>query len=205
MGDEKIRIKKSVLFITLVVLVLIGLIIFSYSRGSINITKQNADVKELESKFAVLSQAKTNACGGGKTYINQLSADGTKIQGSCCSAMDFHRYEEQIEGLKKYSKYDIIPKDPYDVSSEWAEEMMAYTENTTLTNEQQKVYDAAIKSSNEGGPCCCKCWHWYAYEGLAKKLILEYNFTAEQIAEVWDLSDACGGSGHIDGTGGHEH
>jgi len=24
-------------------------------------------------------------------------------------------------------------------------------------------------------------------------------FTAEQIAEVWDISDACGGDGHIGG------
>jgi len=39
------------------------------------------------------------------------------------------------------------------------------------------------------------------YEGLAKKLMIEEGFSAEQIAEVWDLSDACGGAGHE--SGGH--
>ena len=29
-------------------------------------------------------------------------------------------------------------------------------------------------------------------------LIVNENFSAEKIAEVWDLSDACGGSGHAD-------
>ena len=203
MGDGVIKIKKRVLFIVLAFLVLIGFLIFSYSKTSIYIVNQNAEFEELEAKFAVLSQARTNACGGGKTYISQLSADGTRIQGSCCSAMNFHRYTEQIEGLKKYSEHETIPKDPYDVSAEWAEEMIAYTENKVLTGEQQKTYDDAVELSHEKGPCCCKCWHWYAYEGLAKKLIIEYDFTAEQIAEIWDLSDACGGSGHIEGVEGH--
>ncbi len=202
--SQEIKIKKRTLFISLaVIIVLVGFLMFSYSRSSINITNQDADMKGLEAKFAVLSTAGTNACGGGKTYVNRLSTDGTRIQGSCCSAMNFHRYVEQIEGLKKYSKNKIIPWDPYNVSAEWAEEMITYTENTILTNEQQKIYDEAVESSHEKGPCCCKCWHWYAYEGLAKKLIIDYNFTAGQIAEVWDLSDACGGNGHIKGTGGH--
>ena len=38
----------------------------------------------------------------------------------------------------------------------------------------------------------------WIYEGLAKYLITEYDFTAEQIADLWDLSDACGGPGHAD-------
>ncbi len=205
MRAEEIKIKKSVLYIAIALFILVGFLIFNYSKTSVYVTNQNADVEELEGKFVVLSQATTNACGGGKTYVNQLSADGTRIQGSCCSAMDFHRYVEQIEGLKNYKEYEIIPKDPYDVSSEWAEEMMAYTENTFLTDEQQKTYDTAVELSHEKGPCCCKCWHWYAYEGLAKKLIIDYDFTAEQVAEVWDLSDACGGSGHIEGVEGHGH
>ena len=198
MGQE-IEIKRAI-YIGLAAVVLIGLILFGYSRSSLNITIQGPDTKEPEAKFAILSKANTNACGGGKTYINQLSADGTRIQGSCCSAMDFHRYVEQIEGLERYSEYETIPKDPYDVPSKWAEEMIAYTESTILTNEQQKIYDEAVESSHEKGPCCCKCWHWYAYEGLAKKLIIDYKFTADQIAEVWDLSDACGGSGHVEGV-----
>lgn len=145
----------------------------------------------LAARFEYLNQQGTNACGGGKDIVKTLSGDA-RMQGACCGAMSLHSYEEQIEGLKKYSKYDLIPPDPYDVPVSWAQEMIAYNDTTTLTSEQQSIYDAAVEMSHEG-PCCCKCWHWYAYEGLAKKLIIEHGFTAEQIAEIWDLSDACGG------------
>jgi hypothetical protein len=50
--------------------------------------------------------------------------------------------------------------------------------------------------SHEGGPCCCKCWRWTAFEGQAKYLIVEKGFTAEQVASIWDLEDGCGGAGH---------
>lgn len=146
----------------------------------------------LAARFEYLSGQGSNSCGGGKGIVDSLSAEG-RMQGSCCGAMSLHSYREQVEGLTKYTDYDSIPPDPYDVSVAWAQEMIAYSEATTLTQEQQAVYDAAVEMSHEGGPCCCKCWHWYAYEGLAKQLIISEGFTAEQIAEVWDLSDACGG------------
>jgi hypothetical protein len=110
--------------------------------------------------------------------------------------MNVHNYEEQVEGLKAYGSYEIIPKDPYDVPVIWAREMIEYGEQTILSPKQQTVYDEAVELSHEGGPCCCVCWHWYAYEGLAKYLIVNESFSAEQIAEIWDLSDACGGEGH---------
>lgn len=198
---RKSTLKKCALFVILIVTVLLGWAAFDYSEGLAGMANQ--DVHELEAKFAVLSKANTNSCGGGESYVSQLSADRTRIQGSCCSSMNFHRYSEQIEGLKKYSNYEIIPKDPYDVSSVWADRMIDYGAQTQLSKQQQGVYDKAMELSDEGGPCCCKCWHWYAYEGLAKYLIVEENFSAEQIAEVWDLSDACGGSGHIEGSHGH--
>lgn len=147
----------------------------------------------LAAQFEHLSNQTTNSCGGGKQVVFGLPEDG-RLQGSCCQAMDAHSYEEQITGLKeKYSGYDIIPPDPYDVSVAWARQMIEYSDATTLTAEQQTIYDAAVEMSEEGGPCCCVCWHWYAYEGLAKHLIINENFSAEQIAEVWDLSGACGG------------
>ena len=31
--------------------------------------------------------------------------------------------------------------------------------------------------------------------GLGKLLIQKYNFTGEQVTEVWNLSDGCGGAG----------
>ena len=112
--------------------------------------------------------------------------------------MDLHRYKEQVEGLKKYSYIEKIPSDPYDIPVSLVRELLDYQKNIILTQEQQQIYDEAVKMSHEGGPCCCKCWRWYAFEGLAKYLITEYDFNSEQIAEIWDLEDGCGGEGHAD-------
>jgi len=150
----------------------------------------------LAAQFEHLQSQTSNSCGGGKAVVFGLPEDG-RLQGSCCGPMDAHSYEEQVEELeRKYSEYDIIPSDPYDVPASWARQMIEYSDQTTLTPEQQATYDKAMDMSEEGGPCCCVCWHWYAYEGLAKHLIINENFSAEQIAEIWDLSDACGGDHH---------
>jgi len=148
--------------------------------------------KSLVEKFSILSNAHTNYCAGIE-ILDNTAAD--RLQGSCCSPMDFHKYEEQVEGLKKYSYLDIVPSDPYDIPIGQARQLLAYR-SIQLTPDQQKVYEEAMKLSPEGGPCCCKCWRWYAFEGQAKKLIVEYNFTAEEVAEVWGLEDGCGGEGH---------
>ena len=108
--------------------------------------------------------------------------------------MSMHRYEEQIEGLKKYKDIPDIPTDPYDVDGALAKELLVYYD-FPLSSEEQAAYDYAMEHSEEKGPCCCKCWHWYVYGGLAKKLIHERHFTGEQIVEIWNLSDGCGGAG----------
>lgn len=193
----------QVIFGTGIILVVLLLTIAIPTQKHSSEIKIGSESSELEIKFASLSKARTNSCGGGANVVYSMPENGN-LQGSCCSPMDLHRYEEQIEGLKRYSSYDIIPSDPYDVPVVWARETIDYNKNTQLTAEQQAIYDEAVEMSHEGGPCCCICWHWYAYEGLAKKLIIEYGFSAEQIAEVWDLSDACGGDGHAHGQG-HGH
>jgi len=160
-------------------------------------TKNIKTLDNLESKFALLSTAKTNFCAKAD-FINS-KGDGERLQGSCCSKMDFHRYSEQVEGLKKYSNIEQIPKDPYDIPVSLAKELLGYDKDIQLTAEQQSIYDEAVNLSHEKGPCCCKCWRWDAFKGLAKYLITQHNFNAEQIAEVWDLSDGCGGKGHEHG------
>jgi hypothetical protein len=62
-----------------------------------------------------------------------------------------------------------------------------------LTPAQQAAYDYAMQHSEEHGPCCCHCWRWHVYGGLAKVLIREREFTGEQVTEIWNLSDGCGG------------
>lgn len=155
-----------------------------------DMTAENA---ALRAQFNTLSTAGSNVCGAQPENLDAF-VDGERMQGSCCAPMSFHSYKEQITGLEQYADYELIPSDPYNVSVTWAKEMIAYNEETTLNAEQQAVYDEATELSHEGGPCCCVCWHWYAYAGLGKKLIVEHDFTAEQVAELWDLSDACGGS-----------
>lgn len=153
----------------------------------------------LKAKFDRLSTAGTNFCAG-PGMLNSTKSD--RLQGSCCGPMDFHRYSEQMSGLRKYSDIDVIPSDPYDISRQMTDRLLEYQMTINLTEEEQAVYDEATGMSMEGGPCCCKCWRWYAFEGQAKYLIKYKNFNAHQIAEVWDLEDGCGGEGHGVGHGG---
>ena len=122
--------------------------------------------------------------------------DDARIQGSCCGPMDLHKYQEQVEGLKKYADIPQIPEDPYDVPVLLAKQLFEYQETIQLTADEQAIYDQAMKLSEEGGPCCCRCWRWTAFEGQAKYLITEKKWSAQQIAELWNIEDGCGGSGH---------
>ncbi|MBI4119323.1 MAG: hypothetical protein HY456_00565 [Parcubacteria group bacterium] len=146
-------------------------------------------------KFDFLSQNGTSSCSASFQESIPTLPVGARLQGSCCSPMNLHRYSEQVEGLKKYADIPDIPPDPYDIEAGLAEKLMAYYD-MELAPEEQKAYDYAMLNSNERGPCCCKCWRWYVYGGLAKHLIRDYNFTGEQITDVWNLSDGCGGDEH---------
>lgn len=153
----------------------------------------------LSAKFERLAQGGNSSCSPAfKESISGMPAEN-RLQGSCCSPMSFHRYEEQIEGLKEFKSVpgqniSEIPDDPYDVEAELASELIGYYE-LALSAEEQQAYDYAVENSNEKGPCCCKCWRWYTYGGLAKYLIKNHGLTGEQITELWNLSDGCGGEG----------
>jgi hypothetical protein len=180
--------------------VVFGLLIvgITYYAISLDESKIGAnDHESLQVRFNLLSTAKSSLCSGPQ-FIDDMQQE-ERLQGSCCGPMDFHRYQEQVEGLKKYSHISKIPSDPYDIPVSLVNELLDYQKTLLLNSEQQIVYDEATKKSHEHGPCCCKCWRWYAFEGLAKYLIIEYDFTAEEIAEVWDLEDGCGGTGHNHG------
>lgn len=148
----------------------------------------------LAEKFDYLSKNGNSSCSAAfKDSIASMPNDA-RLQGSCCSPMSMHRYNEQVEGLKKYSNIREIPPDPYDIEAGLAKRLMSYYD-MELTPEEQKAYDYAMVNSNEKGPCCCQCWRWYVYGGLGKYLIHNYQFTGEQVTEVWNLSDGCGGAG----------
>ncbi len=183
-------------------LLFIGIYFFPFSlseaaRNAETATSANMPGDSLRSGFTFLRAAKTNFCAG--PQVIEGKSDDERLQGSCCSKMDLHRYTEQVEGLKKYAHLAQIPQDPYDIPVSLAKELLAYQKDIQLNGEQQKIYDDAKAMSHEGGPCCCKCWRYYAFEGQAKYLIVHHGFSAEQIADVWGLEDGCGGPGHMPG------
>ena len=148
----------------------------------------------LAAKFNILSKNGNSSCSGSFMQSIDGMADTAQLQGSCCSPMDMHRYTEQVTGLQKYKDIPEIPADPYDINAGLAKKLKAYYD-TQLTPDEQKAYDYAMANSMEKGPCCCKCWRWYVYGGLGKLLIQKYHFTGEQVTEIWNLSDGCGGPG----------
>ena len=189
---------KQTIFALVVVLILVGGVIFlggSKEQGKeTNIGHMN---EALAAKFADLSQSGNSSCSA--TFKESILAmsDDARLKGSCCSPMSIHRYTEQVEGLQKFKSNSVqniaeIPDDPYDIEAGLAKRLISYYD-IELTPDEQAAYDYAMLNSSEKGPCCCKCWRWYVYGGLAKFLIQNYGFTGEQITELWNLSDGCGG------------
>jgi len=194
-------------------ILIFGLIAAAFGIGIFSTGKRtNFEVKQTfaagtKEAFDYLSTTKTatsSFCGLQPTTVDGFS-DDESIQGACCGAMDFHRYQEQVESLKQYKDISQIPEDPYNISVALAKQLFEYQRTITLNEEQQGVYDQAMEMSHEGGPCCCKCWRWTAFEGLAKYLITEEGYDSQQVADLWDMLDGCGGPGHTGEGGGHGH
>lgn len=149
-------------------------------------------------RFDYLSKNGNSSCSN--SYRDSIAGmpDNARLQGSCCSVMSLHRYTEQVKGLEKYKEYPEIPSDPYDIEAGLAKKLSTYYDTIQLSAEEQKEYDYAMQNSKEKGPCCCKCWRWNVYGGLGKYLIKNRGFTGQQVTEIWDLSDGCGGdSDHL--------
>lgn len=170
----------------------------NFSTSEIELAQADASAPlGTEEKFSFLYQNGNSSCSA--SFIQSISSmeDSDRLRGSCCSPMSFHRYGEQVLGLKEFKSAPDqnileIPDDPYDIEAGLAKELMSYYD-MELTPEEQEAYDFAMVNSNEKGPCCCKCWRWHVYGGLGKYLIKNHGFSGEQITEVWNLSDGCGG------------
>ena len=112
--------------------------------------------------------------------------------GQCCSALkDTADYHDNLKKLQAYKDMPDIVLDPMHTPVEIARKWIEYDKRTTLTLTEQKIFDEAYAISKEK-PCCCKCWHYYVNEGIAKKMIKDGTFSAQQIADYWDASDICG-------------
>ena len=145
------------------------------------------------SEFEYLSTNGNSSCT--KEFLDAIPtyAPGARLQGSCCSKMEKTRYADEIERLTKYRAIVDIPPNPYDIDAGLASKLLTYYD-LALTPAEQKTYDYAMANSDEKGPCCCRCWRWNVYGGLAKLLIREHGFDGTQISEVWNSSNGCGGT-----------
>ncbi|MBI3573133.1 MAG: hypothetical protein HY092_02955 [Candidatus Kerfeldbacteria bacterium] len=130
------------------------------------------------------------SCSGGSTTLK--SVDGMYLSGQCCNAMtNLDHYHEELKNLQPYKDIPDVPLNPFKTPVPIAKKWIDYDQATTLTAEEQKVYDQAMDMSKEK-PCCCKCWHYFVNEGIGKKMIRDYHYTAQQVAGYWDNSDICG-------------
>jgi hypothetical protein len=174
----------------------------NFEKQSNNLTQEvDPELVDLDSQI-VSCDANVDAVASGKGMISGscLSSAGINAQdvtgkymgGQCCSAlMDTKDYHENLQKLQVYKSMPDIPLDPMHTPVAMAKMWIDYDKNTTLTAAEQKVYDDAYAISKEK-PCCCKCWHYFVNEGVAKKMIKDRTFNAQQIANYWDSSDICG-------------
>ena len=151
-----------------------------------------SDDEALMKRFEHLSKNGNSNCSGAFLESIKTMSPEARLQGSCCSPMDAHRYVEQIKALRPFKHIREIPDDPYDVEAGLAQKLIGHYD-LALTSSEQAAYDYAMEKSNERGPCCCTCWRWNVYGGLARQLIRERGYTGEQVTEVWNLSSGCGG------------
>ncbi len=189
--------KQTLFALTIAMLIVGGAIFLGGSPREPDPTNIGRVNEVLAEKFKDLSQSGNSSCSGQfkDSIANML--DSARLKGSCCSPMSIHRYTEQVEGLKKFKSISgqnisEISDDPYDIEAGLAKRLISYYD-MKLTPVEQQAYDYAMLNSSEKGPCCCQCWRWYVYGGLGKYLIKNHGFTREQVTEVWNLSDGCGG------------
>jgi hypothetical protein len=145
-----------------------------------------------KAQFSYLAAQNSNSCGLQPSTV-QSYANSARIQGSCCIPMDWNHYRLQVRGLRQYRRITAIPRDPYDISAALAKRLFAYESSIHLTAAQQAAYDRAMTITPEKGPCCCMCWRWHAFAGLAKYLITHKHLNAHGVAKVISLVDGCGG------------
>lgn len=130
------------------------------------------------------------SCVGGTTNLSSIK--GKYLSGQCCGALlNTKERHANLKKLQAYKSIPDIPLNPYKTPVAMAKKWIDYNNSTTLTNSEQSIYNQALKMSMEG-PCCCKCWHYFEDEGIAKKMIITYHEPPKKIAAFWDASDICG-------------
>ncbi|MGI8824386.1 MAG: hypothetical protein ACR2JC_01845 [Chloroflexota bacterium] len=104
-----------------------------------------------KARFAFLDRQTTNNCGLQPAMV-MTYPDHTLIQGSCCSAMDWPHYQQQIRGLGDYRHISVIPVDPYSIQASLAKKLFRYETSIHLTFAQNATYNRAMRMTPEKGP-----------------------------------------------------
>jgi len=143
-------------------------------------------------KFAFLARQTSNSCGLQPSAIAGISS-GMRMQGACCFPMNLATYQSQVRGLRAYAGISQIPHDPYDVPVSLVKRLLAYDRAVNLSPAQAQTYSRAMHMSRLKGPCCCRCWRWYAFRGLSKHLIADLRLRSSRIAALTELLEGCGG------------
>lgn len=151
------------------------------------------DEAALKKRFEFLSQNTNVDCSAKFEASIATIAPDARLQGSCCAPMDEARYRQQLNGLRSYAEIAEVPPDPYDISAPLAHKLMGYYD-LVLSKEEQAAYDYAMEYSDMQGPCCCKCWRWKVYGGLGKYLIRTRHYTGQQLVDLWNVGQGCGGA-----------
>ena len=129
------------------------------------------------------------SCVAGETALSTTT--GMYLSGQCCGSMkDLSEYNKELQNLQQYKNIPDVPMNPYKTPVAIAKKWIDYDHTTTLKSAEQAIMNQAIQMSKEG-PCCCKCWHYFVNEGIAKKMIRDYHYTAKQVADYWDTSSIC--------------
>jgi len=172
--------------------VLAGISLASYALdGRIGRAQEG---QTLQQRFDYLSTHGNSNCSDAFRDSISSMADSARLQGSCCSPMDFNTYVRQVTALRSYHGVAEIPNDPYDISAKLAKQLLSFDKTIVLSAARQAVLDDTVPRTDEKGYCCCPCWRWNTYEGLSKYLVQNYGFTADQIVDVLNNSDGCGGA-----------
>jgi hypothetical protein len=150
------------------------------------------DEAALKKRFEFLSQNTNVDCSVQFEASIATMAPDARLQGSCCAPMDEARYRQQLNGLRNYSEIAEVPPDPYDISAPLAHKLIGYYD-LALSKEEQAAYDYAMAHSDMEGPCCCQCWRWKVYGGLGKYLIRTRHYTGQQVVDLWNVGQGCGG------------
>lgn len=130
------------------------------------------------------------SCLGEESILR--TTKGMVLSGQCCGTLtDTKELHANRAKLQAYKHLPQIVLDPYKTPITLAKYWIDYDHATTLTPGEQSVFQKAYSISREK-PCCCRCWHYFVNEGIAKKMIQSHTFQAQQIADFWDTSTICG-------------